>query len=184
MLTIIIFFSKFNFIFPFSEENQIQTSNFVQNLLALDTSRVFVYFFIGLSAGPLGLIISFGFLCAIILTSLLLPIWIGPFCFSVCVTVIAYLVWKIVCIMLEIAESFEDSIKQVFKNCTKWFFNNAQRTPFSSSSVSSLSESLDFGKDESENGENELLDVSSDENEVKMQPDVRQLNVRSVSKNV
>lgn len=147
-----------------------------------------MYFIIGLSAAPLGLIISFSFICGIVLTSLFLPILIGPLCFSVYVTFLAYIVWRIVRALLHLGQSLEASMKQSFRSCMGWLYRNTQRVPFSGSSGSPMPEPLDAEDDNrSENGEivEQVLfeeSLSDDEHEQTAQGDFRQLNVRSVSR--
>ena len=144
--------------------------------------RAFMYFVFGISAAPLGLFVAFGFACGIILSSLILPIVIGPICFSVYVTFLAYVVWKFVCAFLELRNSLEASIKRSFRSCMAWLHRNTLRVPFLKSSEISLPEPLDTeDSDQDENCGNVQTSLSDDGQEEATHDDVRQFNVRSVS---
>ena len=162
-------------------------SNFFQPLFTSSSCRIVMCFLIGLSAAPLGLIFFFIFTCAVILTSLFLPVLFGPLCFAVYVTFFAYMVWTTMGALRELVRSFTASIRQSYTSCMGWIYKNTPRIPLSRLSTSSMPNQRDVpGDDQSGNSKNvqpfrESLSV--DANKDTEQADVRQLNVRSVSIN-
>ena len=179
----------FKFLFLFSQ--QIWTSNIVNNffqpLCTTSSCRILMYFLIGLSAAPLGLIFSFIFACGVILTSLFLPVMFGPLCFIVYMMLFAYVVWTTVRALQELVRSFVACIKQSFKSSMGWIYKNAQRIPFSRFTTSSLPNRRD-AEDDDRSGNNENVEQfrespSDDACEETEQADVRHFNVRSVSRN-
>lgn len=160
-------------------------NNFFEPLFTSSSCRIVMYFLIGLSAAPLGLIFSFLFACAVILTSLFLPVLFGPLCFAVYVTFFAYMVWTTMRALQELVRSFTASIRQSYTSWMGWIYKNTQRIPLSRFTTSSMPNQRDAqGDDQSGNSKNVQpfrQSLSGDANEETEQADVRQLNVRSVS---
>lgn len=121
------------------------------------------------------------------MTSLFSPVLFGPVCFIVYVTLFAYVVWTAVGALQELVRSFMASIKQSFKSSMGWIYKNTQRIPFSRLTMSPLPNPRD-AEDDYQSGNNENFEqfkesLSDDACQETEQADVRQLNVRSVSKN-
>ena len=148
-------------------------------------SCVLIYILVGLAAAPLGMIISLGFACGLIIVPLLFPVLIGPLCFSLYVTCLVYVFCKIVRILHQLVKT---SLKAAPRRCMKWLYATTETVPFSSTVGLSLTElsSAEGNNGQSENAEDmehalSEKSLSSDENQGTTQADVRQLNVRSVS---
>ncbi|XP_028401132.1 uncharacterized protein LOC114524195 [Dendronephthya gigantea] len=177
------------FIFFFSEENS--HANFftywVQTLFNRTSySRVFIYILVGLAAAPLGMIISLGFACGLLVALVFFPVLIGPLCFSLYVTCLVYVLCKIVCILHQLVKTSESSLKTAFKKCMKWLYTKTERVPFSPTvglSLTELSSASDSGQSKNAEDVEHVISeksFSSDENEETTQGDFRQLNVRSL----
>lgn len=155
-------------------------------ILFSSPTRVIACVIAGLSAGPVGLMVSICLLCGILMTSLFLPFWIVPLCSSVYVAFLAFVVWKCVCLSIQFGKSLRTSFDKTFRSLMMWFYSNVEIFPLLSYSGLSLSEpSHSKVYRQSELGENEedvfLEDRRSDyDHGEAAKGEVRQLNVRSV----
>lgn len=179
-----ILLDRISFLFLYSEPSG--NENFLTYLLhTLSTSSIsciFFYLLVGIGAAPLGLIVSFIIACGLIATSLSLPILFAPLCLSVYVTFLAYVGWKFVSTLYELANSLEASTKELFRSCMEWLYKKTQRIPFSSSSGVALAKILEEeGENENEYVEEESIEESSSDDLETAGDNMPELNVRSVS---